>query len=79
MSGINLAVLGATGVVGSEILNVLENSTLPINSIKMLSSARSAGKKVIFKGVRYNSVREAHRKSGSNYRTIYRWREFIWN
>ena len=50
MAGINLAVLGATGVVGSEILNVLENSTIPINSIKMLSSSRSAGKKVSFKG-----------------------------
>ena len=56
MSGINLAVLGATGVVGSEILNVLENSTLPINSIKMLSSARSAGKKVTFKGKEYTVI-----------------------
>ena len=56
MSGINLAVLGATGVVGSEILNVLENSTLPINSIKMLSSARSAGKKVTFKGQEYTVI-----------------------
>ena len=56
MSGINLAVLGATGVVGSEILNVLENSTLPINSIKMLSSARSAGKKVTFKEKEYTVI-----------------------
>jgi len=56
MAGINLAVLGATGVVGSEILNVLENSTMPINSIKMLSSARSAGKKVTFKGKEYTVI-----------------------
>ena len=56
MSGINLAVLGATGVVGSEILNVLENSTLPIKSIKMLSSSRSAGKKITFKGQEYTVV-----------------------
>ena len=56
MSGINLAVLGATGVVGNEILNVLENSTLPIKSIKMLSSARSAGKKITFKGKEYTVI-----------------------
>lgn len=56
MSGINLAILGATGVVGSEILNVLEKSSLPINSIKMLSSSRSAGKKVIFKGQEYTVI-----------------------
>jgi len=56
MSGVNLAVLGATGVVGSEILNVLEKSTIPINSIKMLSSSRSAGKKVNFKGKEYTVI-----------------------
>jgi len=56
MTGVNLAVLGATGVVGSEILNVLENSSMPINSIKMLSSARSAGKKVTFKGKEYTVI-----------------------
>ena len=56
MSGVNLAVLGATGVVGSEILNVLENSSIPINSIKMLSSARSAGKKDTFKGEEYTVI-----------------------
>jgi len=56
MTGVNLAVLGATGVVGSEILNVLENSSIPINSIKMLSSSRSAGKKVTFKGKEYTVI-----------------------
>ena len=56
MTGVNLAVLGATGVVGSEILNVLEKSSIPINSIKMLSSARSAGKKVTFKGKEYTVI-----------------------
>jgi len=56
MSGINLAVLGATGVVGNEILNVLEKSSMPINSIKMLSSARSAGKKITFKGNEYTVI-----------------------
>ncbi|MDD3593695.1 MAG: aspartate-semialdehyde dehydrogenase [Candidatus Gastranaerophilales bacterium] len=62
MSGINLAVLGATGVVGSEILSVLSNSNIPINSIKMLSSARSAGKKITFKNKEY-TVEETTAKS----------------
>ena len=39
----NIAVLGATGVVGREILNILEESNIKYNSIKFLASARSKG------------------------------------
>lgn len=46
----NIAVLGATGVVGREILKVIEELNLPYNDIKLLSSARSAGTKVNFMG-----------------------------
>lgn len=46
----NIAVLGATGVVGREILKVIEEINLPYNDIKLLSSARSAGTKVEFLG-----------------------------
>lgn len=46
----NIAVLGATGVVGREILKVIEEINLPYNEIKLLSSARSAGTKVEFMG-----------------------------
>lgn len=46
----NIAVLGATGVVGREILKVIEETKLPYNEIKLLSSARSAGTKVTFMG-----------------------------
>lgn len=46
----NIAVLGATGVVGREILKVIEEIKLPYNEIKLLSSARSAGTKVEFMG-----------------------------
>ena len=53
MSGVNLAVLGATGVVGNEILKILAESSIPINSLKLLSSPKSAGKKVLFKGKEY--------------------------
>ncbi len=53
MSGVNLAVLGATGVVGNEILKILAESSIPINSLKLLSSPKSAGKKITFKGKEY--------------------------
>lgn len=46
----NIAVLGATGVVGREILKVMEEMNLPYNELKLLSSAKSAGKQVQFKG-----------------------------
>ena len=46
----NIAVLGATGVVGREILKVIEEINLPYENIKLLSSARSAGAKVNFMG-----------------------------
>lgn len=46
----NIAVLGATGVVGGEILKIIEEINLPYNEIKLLSSARSAGAKVDFMG-----------------------------
>lgn len=46
----NIAVLGATGVVGREILKVIEEIRLPFNEIKLLSSKRSAGTVVEFMG-----------------------------
>lgn len=46
----NIAILGATGVVGREILKVIEQIRLPYNEIKLLSSARSAGTVVEFMG-----------------------------
>lgn len=50
MSLPNIAVLGATGVVGREILNMIEKTALPYNEIKLLASAKSAGKEIEFKG-----------------------------
>ena len=49
----NIAVLGATGVVGREILQIAEELSVEYNSIKFLSSARSAGSKITFKGQEY--------------------------
>lgn len=49
----NVAVVGATGAVGEQILKLLEQRNFPIRNLKLLSSARSAGKKVLFRGVEH--------------------------
>jgi aspartate-semialdehyde dehydrogenase len=46
----NVAVVGATGAVGEQIIALLDKRKFPINQLKLLSSARSAGKKLLFKG-----------------------------
>lgn len=45
-----VAVLGATGAVGTELLSLLESRQFPIAELKLLASARSAGKKIAFQG-----------------------------
>lgn len=49
----NIAILGASGVVGQEILKILEEKDFQFESIKFLASARSAGKIITFKGTNY--------------------------
>ncbi|NOV03112.1 aspartate-semialdehyde dehydrogenase [Paenibacillus planticolens] len=46
----NVAVVGATGAVGEQIIRLLEERNFPIKELKLLSSARSAGAKIAFKG-----------------------------
>ncbi len=48
--GFKTAILGATGAVGQEFLSLLEERNFPLDSLKLLASKRSAGKKVKFKG-----------------------------
>ncbi len=50
MNAPNIAIVGATGAVGIEILRVLERRNFPVASLKLLASARSAGKTLAFKG-----------------------------
>lgn len=45
-----VAILGATGAVGTELLSLLDNRNFPIAQIKLLASSRSAGKEITFKG-----------------------------
>lgn len=47
---INIAIAGATGAVGSAMLDVLARRDFPINELKLLASSRSVGKKLLFKG-----------------------------
>ncbi len=53
MNAQNIAIVGATGAVGVEILRVLERRNFPVASLKLLASARSVGKTLEFKGMPY--------------------------
>ncbi|MCR8642135.1 aspartate-semialdehyde dehydrogenase [Paenibacillus sp. N1-5-1-14] len=46
----NVAVVGATGAVGGQIIRLLSERKFPINELKLLSSARSAGQVISFGG-----------------------------
>ena len=46
----NVAIAGATGAVGEEMLKVLEDRSFPVGKLKLLASSRSAGRKLAFKG-----------------------------
>ena len=58
----NIAILGATGVVGREITKIVDELKVEFNGIKFLSSARSAGTKIEFQGKMY-TVEEAKPES----------------
>lgn len=53
MKKINLAVVGATGMVGRTFLKVLEERQLPIENFYVMASSRSAGKTITFNGKDY--------------------------
>ena len=47
---VNVAILGATGAVGQELLELLAERDFPLKELKLLASPRSAGSKIAFKG-----------------------------
>ncbi|MDL2237709.1 aspartate-semialdehyde dehydrogenase [Christensenellaceae bacterium OttesenSCG-928-K19] len=53
MKKYNVAIVGATGMVGRKFLQVLEERQLPVNNYYLFASARSAGKKVSFMDKEY--------------------------
>ncbi|WMJ77234.1 MULTISPECIES: aspartate-semialdehyde dehydrogenase [unclassified Sedimentibacter] len=61
----NLAILGATGAVGQEMLKILGERNFPFGELKLLASKRSAGEEIEFKGNKY-IVEEATENSFKN-------------
>lgn len=49
----NVAIAGATGAVGIEMLKTLEKRNFPVKNLKLLASHRSVGKKMTFRGESY--------------------------
>ncbi|MBQ8882125.1 MAG: aspartate-semialdehyde dehydrogenase, partial [Clostridia bacterium] len=52
----NVALVGATGMVGRKMLQVLSERNLPIDNLYLFASARSAGKTVNFMGKDYTVI-----------------------
>ncbi len=50
MKKYNVGILGATGAVGREMMNILAERNFPIGELRLLASPRSVGKKISFKG-----------------------------
>ena len=48
MSKYNIAVVGATGAVGQEIIDILEERNFPVGKLKLIASKKSEGKKISF-------------------------------
>ena len=46
--GYRVAIVGATGAVGTELLQILEQRRFPVSSLRLFASERSAGKQVRF-------------------------------
>ena len=51
-----IAVVGATGLVGKEILQVLEERNVPVTEFLPVASSNSVGKKVIFSSEEYEVI-----------------------
>ncbi len=59
MKALNIAVLGATGAVGQEMIKILAEYDIPVGELRPLASAKSVGKCIRFKG-RDVPIREAN-------------------
>ncbi|MCD7859632.1 MAG: aspartate-semialdehyde dehydrogenase [Firmicutes bacterium] len=50
MKEYNVVILGATGAVGQEMLKILQERSFPVRGLRLLASARSAGRRLAFRG-----------------------------
>lgn len=62
MKKYNVAILGATGAVGTEFLKLIEERNFPYAELRLLASKRSAGKRIDFMGKTY-TIEEATKDS----------------
>ena len=62
---LRVAVLGSSGAVGSELIKILEERNFPISELILLSSSRSAGRKIIWKN-KEHTIKEVNEKSFEN-------------
>jgi aspartate-semialdehyde dehydrogenase len=67
---LNVAIVGATGAVGQEFLTVLAQRKFPIRDLKLLASARSAGKAIQFMG-QTHTIEELTRDSFKDVRIAF--------
>ena len=56
--GLSVAIVGATGAVGQEFLRLFEERGFPVESLRLLASAKSVGKETFYKGQKY-AIEEA--------------------
>ena len=50
MKSYHVAVVGATGAVGNEMIRILEERQFPVKKLTLLASERSVGKELLFRG-----------------------------
>ncbi|MFQ3453910.1 aspartate-semialdehyde dehydrogenase [Bradyrhizobium sp. UFLA01-814] len=50
MSPLKIAIVGATGAVGAELIKLLEESRIPVSQLGLIASSRSAGRQITFRG-----------------------------
>ena len=62
MKKYNVAILGATGAVGTEFLKLIEERNFPFAELRLLATTRSAGKQIELMGKTY-TVQEATKDS----------------
>lgn len=50
MRALKIAIVGATGAVGTELIKLLEDSNIPVSRLRLIASSRSAGRQIKFRG-----------------------------
>jgi len=53
MKTYSIAIVGATGLVGTTLLSLLDERNFPINTLYLVASQQSAGKEILFRGEKY--------------------------